>query len=317
MQQSPASTKCPLCKNDLLLVIDPESGENICRKCGMIVSEKVQDAINRPEWRYTFGTSKIDDGRQRIAAPTSLARYDMGLSTMIGKTNRDASGKRIDAAMHSTIRRLRTWDSRARIHTTSSSDTGLIQAFNELDMLKDKLTLPYAIVEKAAYMYRKAKSNGLTRGRTISGLVAACVYATCREMNTPRTLKDIAAAANINHKHLAKMYRLLLMELDVKVPSVDQIKCIAKVANKANLSERTKREAIRIMDEVTKKQISAGKNPMGLAGTIVYLSCLKTGENKTQTDIAYAAGVTEVTLRNRYKEIKAKLELSQTVNLER
>ncbi|MFL6398499.1 MAG: transcription initiation factor IIB, partial [Nitrososphaeraceae archaeon] len=105
-------------------------------------------------------------------------------------------------------------------------------------------------------------------------------------------------------------YRLLLIELDIKVPLVDQIKCIARVANKANLTEKTKRQAIRIMDEITQMQISAGKNPMGLAATILYLSCLKTGENKTQTDISQAAGVTEVTLRNRFKELKKKLELS-------
>ena len=103
------------------------------------------------------------------------------------------------------------------------------------------------------------------------------------------------------------MYRLLHIELDVKVPLVDQIKCIAKVANKANLSEKTKRQAIIIMHEVTKKQVSAGKNPMGFAATILYLSCLKTGENKTQSDMAEAAGVTEVTLRNRCKELRSKL----------
>ena len=304
MQPSQSSAICPVCKGDLLLVTDPESGEDICKKCGMILSSQILDIINPSNW-YNAGTVKTNDRLHRTGTPTSLARYDRGLSTIIGKTNRDASGKRIDAAMHSTMRRLRTWDSRAHIRTPS--DISLIQAFNELDILKDKLALPDALVEKAAYMYRKAKSNGLTRGRTISGLVAACVYATCREMNTPRTLKDIAAAANISQKHLAKMYRLLLIELGVKVPLVDQIKCIAKVANKANLSEKTKRQAIVMMDEVTKKQIAAGKNPMGLAATIIYLSCLKTGENKTQTDIAYAAGVTEVTIRNRFKELKSKL----------
>jgi transcription initiation factor TFIIB len=305
--QTPPSAICPVCKSDLLIITDPESGEDICKKCGMIVSDKVQD-INRPEWRNTFDTVEINNRRSRTGIPTSLARYDMGLSTIIGRTDRDASGRKIDAAMHATMQRLRTWDSRAHIRT--SSDISLIQAFNELDILKDKLALPDAVVEKSAYIYRKAKSNGLTRGRTISGLIAASVYAACREMSTPRTLKDIAAAANINRKHLAKVYRLLLIELDIKVPLVDEIKCIAKVANKANLSEKTKRQAIRIMDEVTEKQISAGKNPMGFAATILYLSCLRTGENKTQTDIAQAAGVTEVTLRNRFKELKVKLELS-------
>ena len=311
MQPLPPSAKCPVCKTDLVLVTDPESRENICKKCGMILSDKIQAMINRPEWYDTFDpVVETKDRQHRTGTPISLARYDMGLSTVIGKTNRDASGKIINAAMHTIMQRLRTWDSRARIRT-SSSDISLIHAFNELDILKDKLALPDALVEKAAYMYRKAKNNGLTRGRTISGLVAACVYAACREMNTPRTLKDIAAAANISHKHLAKIYRVLLIELDVKVPLIDQTKCIAKVANKANLSEKTKRQAIRTMDEVTERQIiSAGKNPMGFAATILYLSCLKTGENKTQVDIAQAAGVTEVTLRNRYKELKSKLELS-------
>ncbi len=309
MQPLLPSAKCPVCKSDLVLVTDPESRERICKKCGMILSDKVQGIINRSECYDTFDPMpETKDRYRRTGTRTSLARYDMGLSTVIGKTNRDASGKIINAAMHTTMQRLRTWDSRARIKT-SSSDTSLIHAFNELDILKDKLALPDALVEKAAYMYRKAKNNGLTRGRTVSGLVAACVYAACREINTPRTLKDIAAAANISHKHLAKIYRVLVIELDIKVPLIDQTKCIAKVANKANLSEKTKRQAITVMDEVTKKQISAGKNPMGFAATILYLSCLKTGENKTQVDIAQAAGVTEVTLRNRYKELKSKLEL--------
>jgi transcription initiation factor TFIIB len=309
--QSPPSVKCPICKSDLLLITDPESGENICKKCGMVLSDKVQGImINQAELYDAFAVPEINYRDQGSWIPTSLARYDMGLSTVIGKENRDASGKRIDAAMHVATQRLRTWDSRAQIRT--SSDRSLIQAFSELDILKDKLALPYAVVEKAAYTYRKAKSNGLTRGRTISGLVAACVYATCRELNTPRTLKDIAAAASISHKHLAKMYRVLAIELDIKVPLVDQIKCIAKVANKANLTEKTKRQAIRTMDEVI--QISAGKNPMGFAATILYISCLKTGESKTQTDIAYAAGVTEVTIRNRYKELKSKLQLSKLSN---
>jgi transcription initiation factor TFIIB len=278
----------------------------------MVLSDKVHDIMkNQAELYDTFAVSRIIDRSQRSWTPTSLARYDMGLSTVIGKENRDASGKRIDASMHVAMQRLRTWDSRAQIRT-SSSDRSLIQAFYELDMLKDKLALPDALVEKAAYTYRKAKSSGLTRGRTISGLVAACVYATCREMNTPRTLKDIAAAASISHKHLAKIYRVLVIELDIKVPLVDQIKCIVKVANKANLTEKTKRQAIRTMDEVI--QISAGKNPMGFAATILYISCLKTGENKTQNDIAYAAGVTEVTIRNRYKELKSKLQFSKLSN---
>ena len=134
------------------------------------------------------------------------------------------------------------------------------------------------------------------------------LYISLVEMSTTRTLKDIAAASNIKRKQLSKAYTLLYIELDIKVPLADQTKCIAKVANKANLSEKTKRRAIRMMDQINETQLSAGKNPMGLAGTILYLSCLETGENKTQVDIAEAAGVTEVTIRNRVRDLKDKLQ---------
>ena len=167
--------------------------------------------------------------------------------------------------------------------------------------------MPNVVIEKAAYIYRKAHERKLSRGRHVSALVAASVHIACREMGTTRTLKDIAAASNIKRKQLAKAYTLLYIELDIKVPLADQTKCIAKVANKANLSEKTKRQGIRMMDQINETQLSAGKNPMSLAATILYLSCLKTGENKSQFEMAEAAGVTEVTIRNRVRDIKDKL----------
>jgi transcription initiation factor TFIIB len=299
------STVCSLCKGDLTIT-DQESGEIICNKCGMVISDKTQSY--RPEWRDTFDTVEMNDRHRRTGNPTSLSRYDMGLYTIIGKTDKDGVGHKLNAFTYPTIKRLRTWDLRTRSHTAIN----LMQAFNELDVLSDKLALPDAVVEKNAYIYRKVQKRGLVRGRKITALMAASAYIACREIGIPRTLRDIASASDIKRKHLAKAYRLLLFELNLKVPLVDQIKCIAKIANIANLSEKTKRQAISIMNEVRKDEIllSAGKNPMGLAATILYLSCLKTGENKTQIDISHAAGVTEVTLRNRFKDLKSKLELS-------
>jgi transcription initiation factor TFIIB len=178
-QQPPPSTTCPVCKSHLMVITDPESGEIICSKCGMIVLDKIQN-INQPEWRAF--SNEEHEHRSRTGIPTSLAIHDMGLTTVIAKTDRDASGKKIDTAMHTTMQRLRTWNSRAYIH--DSSDIGLIQAFNKLDILKDKLALPYAVVEKAAYIYRKAQYKKLSRGRLVSELIAASVYAACREMST-------------------------------------------------------------------------------------------------------------------------------------
>jgi transcription initiation factor TFIIB len=299
LPQPQPSSICPMCKDQRLIITDTNSGETICSRCGMIVLDKTQN-INQPEWR-AFSNEEHED-RSRTGIPMSLAIHDMGLATIIGKSNRDVGGKKMDNAMQ----RLRILDSTAHIH--GSSDIGLIHAFNKLRILKDKLTLPYVVVEKAAYIYRKLHRRKLSRGRLVSGLVAASVHIACREMSTTRTLKDIAAASNIKRKQLAKAYRLLFIELDIKVPLADPTKCIAKVANNANLSERTKRHALRIMDEIRETQISAGKNPMALAATILYFSCLRTGENKSQADIAQAAGVTDVTIRNRSRELKNKLK---------
>jgi transcription initiation factor TFIIB len=229
----------------------------------------------------------------------------MGLSTVIGKTNKDHSGRVIGVSMRSTMGRLRAWDFRTQAH--SPTDRNLRQAFSELDRLRDKLGVSDAVVEKTAYIYRKAQEKGLVRGRTISATVGAALYIACRETGTSRTLKDIAQIGNIKRKDLARIYRLVVMELDLKIPLIDPMKCITRVANKANLSERTKRAAVDIMKQVTKSGISAGKDPMGLAASVLYIACLNTGEGRTQTDIADAAGVTEVTVRNRYKNLKGQL----------
>jgi transcription initiation factor TFIIB len=264
--------------------------------------DKVQD-ISRPE-RVAFNIEERRI-RSRTGFPSSLAIADNGLATVIAKSDRDASGHLLDAEMRAIMQRLRTWDSRTHAH--SPADRNLIKAFSELDMIRDRLALSEAVVEKAAYIYRKIQDRGLIRGRTISGIMAATIYAACREIGTPYSLRDIAAAGNLKRKDIARNVRKIIFELDLKIPNVDAIKCISRVANKANLTENTKREAISIMNEVSKRQIAAGKDPMGLAASVLYVSCLKTGEARNQTEIASASGVTDVTLRNRYKELKNKL----------
>jgi transcription initiation factor TFIIB len=295
---------CSLCSSQDQMVTDPDSGEIICSNCGQVISEKALET--QAEWR-AFTTDEVND-RSRTGMPTSLARHDKGLATIIGRANKDASGQVLDAAMRTTMERLRTWDFRTQAYTPT--DRNLRQAFEHLDKLKDKLGLSDAIIEKTAYIYRKAQVSGMVRGRTINSVLAASLYITCREMGISRTLKDITAVSNIKRKELAKMYRLMVFELDVKIPIVDPLKCIAKISNKLNLSEKTKRQAINIMNDVTKKEISAGKDPMGIAATVLYLSCLKTGENRNQIDIANAAGVTEVTIRNRFKDLKRQFNLN-------
>ena len=302
LQTLNVGSKCARCGKKSL-VTDNVTGERFCAMCGFVISERVDET--GPEWR-SFSKDESDD-RSRTGSPTSLAMHDMGLATIIGHANKDVTGKPLSASMKSTIERLRTWDSRSQVH--EPADRNFRQAFSELDRLKDKLALSDAVIEKTAYIYRKALDKGLVRGRSIPGLVAAALYAACRDTETPRTLTDVANGINIKRKDVARCYRLLLRELDLKMPVVDPIKCVARIASKAGLSEKTKRKALLILKDAAEIEISAGKDPMGLAAAALYLSCVMNGENKTQKDVAQAAGVTEVTIRNRYKGLKESLKL--------
>ncbi|HEX7033462.1 MAG TPA: TFIIB-type zinc ribbon-containing protein [Nitrososphaera sp.] len=286
-----------ICGADQQLVTDVERGEIVCTKCGLVSPDRV--AESRAEWR-TFDSEKNE--RVRAGSPTSLAQHDMGLSTTIGKENIDSSGRHLDASVSMTINRLRTWDFRSKAQ--SSKHRSLIRAFTELGGLKGKLGLSDAIIEKTAYVYRKAQEKRLVRGRSISSMLAAAIYASCREMGAPRSLRDIAAGTEVKRKDISRSYRILVLELDIKVPLVDPMKCIAKIANQADISEKTKRAAMKTMNELVEQEISAGKLPMGLAATVLYMSCLQNGEIRTQRDIAEAAGVTEVTVRNRFNDLK-------------
>jgi transcription initiation factor TFIIB len=292
---------CSICKSDKI-VTDTGSGEIICSNCGVVISDKLEE-INRPERRIF--SEETDNKTSRTGAPTSIAYHDMGLSTVIAKSHRDAKGQKIATSMFYSMQRLRTFN----YTTQSSKNKHLKQAFNELYVLKDKLALSDATIEKTAYIYRKAKQREIIHGRSISTVIAAALYIACRETGTHRTLKDIAKATNMKRKNIFKIFTDLVTEFEYKVPMVDPVKCIAKVANRANLTEKTKRKAIDIMDDATKKEISAGKDPMGFAATVLYVSSLKTKEKISQIDIAQAAGVTEVTIRNRFKDFKSKLQL--------
>ncbi len=286
-----AGPKCPSCGGKKI-VSDQDTGELFCGKCGLVITDKIADT--GAEWR-SFAND--DNNRARTGAGTSLTMHDMGLSTVIGAANKDATGKPLSASVKSSIERLRTWDSRSQAH--SSADRNLRQALNEMNKLKDKLALTNAVIEKAAFIYRKAMEKKLVRGRSIQGLVAACLYAACRTTETPRTLDDIANGINIRRKDVARCYRLIYRELELKMPVVDPVKGVSRIASIAGLGEKTKRKAILILNEAKRTYITAGKDPMGIAAAALYLACISTGETKSQKEISIASGVTEVTIRNR------------------
>jgi transcription initiation factor TFIIB len=277
-------------------ITDLETGEIFCGDCGFVLSGRVE--YSGPEWR-----SFLDDktNRGQTGAGVSLAKHDQGLSTIINPINKDGSGKPLSVLMKKTLRRLRILDTRS--HQTHV-DRNLIQAFNELNRLKDKLALSDAVIERAAYIYRKAIEHKLVRGRSISAMIASALYAACRDTETPRTLNDVAEISNIKRKEIARCYRLLYRELDLKMPVVDPIHCVARISSLLEITEKTKRYAVKVLKTSQEHEESAGKDPMGLAAAALYLACVKNGEEMTQRDIAEASNVTEVTIRNRCKSLR-------------
>lgn len=290
--------KCPRC-GKTSMVLDETTGEQVCTNCGYVISDKI--VSEGPEWR-NFTKEQGDEDRSRVGTPSTLARDDMGLSTVIGLENRDVSGRALESSMKATVERLRTWDKRSRVHP--SLDRNLRQAFSELERLAQKINASNSVVEKAAYIYRKAVEKKLVRGRSISEMIAASLYAALRDAETPRNLKDLAEASNIKKGKLAQSYRLLLKEMDLRMPVRDPTKYVSRIASKAGASEIVRRRALEILKHAQETNTSAGKDPMGLAAAALYAASVMENANQTQKDFALAAGVTEVTIRNRYKSLK-------------
>jgi transcription initiation factor TFIIB len=288
---------------DLEVVSDPETGELIRKDTGEVISDNMLS--QGKEWR-SFG---IEEGanRARTGTPTSLAFHDMGLSTVIGKEATDASGNAIDTDTRMRMSRLRTWDNRSQVH--SPTERSLQKAFSILSRLKDRLGLPNHITEKAAYTYRKAQDRGLVRGDTVDSVLAASIYVAARQSGVPRTLDEISEISNVKLKHAARSYRRIVTQLDIKAPIIDPSKYIMKVANKLGFDEKIKRKALELMEKAQKKNILVGKDPVSMAASILYLVNVDEGHHKTQSEIAKEAGTTEVTVRNRSKELRQKLGL--------
>ncbi|MGO8805387.1 MAG: transcription initiation factor IIB [Candidatus Bathyarchaeia archaeon] len=294
--------KCPECTSNNL-VHDGGTGETICGDCGLVLYEQMLD--KGPEWRAFTQEEKAS--RSRVGMPTSYSINDKGLSTTISQIDRDAFGRKLPMSTRLQMWRLRKWQIRSRVH--SSIDRNLSQAMSELERLSSKVSVPRSTKEKSAIIYRKALDKGLIRGRSINSIMAASLYAACRNNGASRSLHEIAEASLVDEKDVARCYRLLLKELDFHMPVADPLTYVSKIAEKNGISGKTQGAAITILADAKRKRFSAGKDPMGMAAAALYIACLQSNEKITQKDMADAAGVTEVTVRNRYKLLKMQLNI--------
>ncbi len=293
-------TRCPEC-NSPHLVRDYERAEVICQDCGLVLDEGMID--EGPEWRAF--DSEQREARERAGPPSTIMSHDKGLSTQIGWRNKDAYGRTIPHRSRAQIYRLRKWQH--RIRTSKSGERSLAQGLTEINTMASKMGLPRHVRESAAVLYRKAATKNLVRGRSIDEVVAATLYAACRQCGVPRTLDEIADKSNVDRKSIGRTYRTLTRELGLKLLPQSPGDYIARFCNKLGLDMEVQRQAKDILEAVEREELASGVAPSGVAAATIYIAAMMCGRPCTQKDVAEVAGVTEVTIRNRYKAISEAL----------
>ncbi len=301
-QQIEETIKCPECGSSHISR-DYSRAELVCKNCGLVIDEDIID--HGPEWRAF--DSEQREKRARTGAPMTYTIHDKGLSTMIGWTNRDAYGKSIPTRNRAQLYRLRKWQTRTRI--SNATERNLAFALSNLDRMSSGMGLPRTVRETAAMIYRKAALKNLIRGRSMEGVSAAALYAACRQCHVPRTLDEVGHMANMSRKDIGRNYRYIVRELRLKLMPTSPQDYISRFCSELKLSGDVQAKTLEILKEAAEQELTSGRGPTGIAAASLYIATVLCGERRTQREIADVAGVTEVTIRNRYKELTRKLDI--------
>ena len=294
--------KCPEC-NSTHISRDYSRAELVCDECGLVIVENLID--HGPEWRAF--DSEQRKTRSRVGAPVNYMLSDKGLSTNLGWRNQDAYGKLIPTKNRAQIYRLRKWQRRARV--INASERSLSLGFAELNKVSSSMGLPRSVRERAAVLYRQATKKNLIRGRSVQVIALASIYAACRLNNLPRTLDELGNISDVSRKDIGRTYRFLSRKLDLKIMPTSPFDYVPRFCSKMKLNQDVAAKSIEILKEASDNELISGRGPVGLAAAAIYMSAVLNGCRKTQRDIAEVAGVTEVTIRNRYKEISENLNI--------
>ena len=241
--------RCPEC-NSGHLVRDYERGELICEECGLVIDDQFIDL--GPEWR-AFDVEQ-GEKRARTGAPMTYTIHDKGLSTEISWKNKDSYGKSIPTRNRAQLYRLRKWQRRIRV--SNATERNLAFALSELDRMASAMGLPRNVRETAAMVYRKAVNKNLIRGRSIEGVVAASLYAACRQCNVPRTLDEVANSSRVGRKEIGRTYRFMTRELKLKLMPTRPQDYVQRFCSELKLSGEVQSKAADILKDAAKKELT-------------------------------------------------------------
>jgi transcription initiation factor TFIIB len=293
---------CPEC-GGFQFVEDVSRGELVCTKCGLVIKEDMIDTSQ--EWR-AFDSEQMSR-RARSGAPLTFTKHDKGLTTEIGKGLGELY--KVPTKKRAQYYRLTKWHKRL----IKSKDRNLSFALSELQRIVSFLNLSRSMHERIARYYGEAVDKGLVRGRSIESVVAALTYAVSREFGSPRTLDEIAEASGVDRREIGRTYRYIARELKVRILPADPITFVPRFCSMLGLSDRVQAKAIEILRKAKKHEIVSGKGPTGVAAAAIYIACVLVGEKRTQREVADICGITEVTIRNRYKELVEKMGIEEEV----
>lgn len=293
-------SNCPECDSPRL-IRDHKHQELICQDCGLVLEDTFID--EGPEW-VTDVENK--NNRVRVGAPSTFAFHDKGLSTK-PISIQDCQKTSISPKVKEVLFKIMGKDRRYKIDT--AKERNLAFALNELLRMISALSLPPQIREDASLNYRKIMEMGLVRGRILEGVVAAVLYATIRQFGIPRTLDEVASCSRVNKKDIGQTYRSIVRKIGFEFIPVNPTIYVPKICSSLDLKAGIQVKAVEILRRAEEKNLTVGRNPVGVAGAAVYIAAKIEGEKRTQEKISEVAGVSEVTLRNRYKELVEKLEI--------
>jgi transcription initiation factor TFIIB len=294
--------RCPEC-DSINLTYDEQRGEVICADCGLVVEEKMVDT-----GQEMYGKTDSGEKKGRGGAPLSIQKFDKGLTTNVGEIS---DIYKLDGGATRKFLRLKKWQERV----STSIERNLRLAMAELRRVASYLNLPTVVRDEAARIYNFVLQRGLVRGRSMESVIAACIYSACRSYDIPRTLDEISNASDVERKEIGRTYRFIIRKLGIKVTPSSPKDYISRFGSILHLSPRTQNDALKILKKAEISELTSGRGPAGIAAAALYVAALLNNEKKTQREVADVAGITEVTIRNRYKELLEKLHLEDKIKI--
>ena len=289
---------CPECGSSRI-TRDYKRGELVCKQCGLVIEDHVID--QGPEWRgYTL------EEQNAVARTGAPIKHPSDLPTVIGWKNTDSYGRSIPTRNRPSVYRLRKWQQRVGRGKTPKN---MASAMSRCNSISSSMELPRQVREATAMLYRRAMEQNLIRGRSIEAVTAAALYAACRQCGVPRTLEEVADSSEVDRKEIGKTYRFLSRELNLKLMPLQPQDYLSRFCRKLELNEDIERKALDMLQMIEEQGLTSGRGPTGIAAAIIYITSLVERDNRTQSEVATVAGVTEVTIRNRYKEIAENLDI--------